>query len=202
LIFGVFYGFVLTLAAVYVPLLNKLLGTVPLKPAYWLLVFGVGIMAIVLTEIFKFAYFSKKDENEVIEKKVSAIIPAYNEETTVGQVVSTIKDHPLIDEIIVVDDGSYDRTNFKAEQAGAFVLRLNNNQGKGIAMSKGVSAAKNNIILFLDADIVGLNHEILSKMITAVTDNNYDMYVGITDRKLYLLNKLLLVTPILGEKEP
>jgi len=60
LIMGVFYGFVLTLAAIYVPLLNKLLGTVPLKPIYWLFVFGVGIMSMAITEIFKFAYFSAK----------------------------------------------------------------------------------------------------------------------------------------------
>ncbi len=60
LIFGVFYGFVLTLAAIYVPLLNNLLGTVPLKPIYWLLVLGVGIMAIIITEIFKFTFFSAK----------------------------------------------------------------------------------------------------------------------------------------------
>jgi Ca2+-transporting ATPase len=60
LTFGVIYGFVLTFAAIYVPFLNNLLGTVPLKPVYWLLVFGVGILAICITEIFKLFYFSKK----------------------------------------------------------------------------------------------------------------------------------------------
>ncbi|MFA5080531.1 MAG: HAD-IC family P-type ATPase [Candidatus Paceibacterota bacterium] len=60
LIFGVFYGFLLTFAAVYVPFLNKLLGTVPLEPIYWLFVFGVGIIGIFITEIFKAVFFSTK----------------------------------------------------------------------------------------------------------------------------------------------
>lgn len=60
LLFGVFYGFVLTFAAIYVPLLNNLLGTVPLAPIYWLFVFGVGLMGITMTEIFKFVFFQMK----------------------------------------------------------------------------------------------------------------------------------------------
>jgi Ca2+-transporting ATPase len=60
LIFGVLYGFTLTLAAIYVPFLNRLLGTEPLEPAYWLIMLGVGILGIVLTEIFKAVYFSEK----------------------------------------------------------------------------------------------------------------------------------------------
>ncbi len=57
LIFGVIYGLILTFVAVYLPALNRLLGTVPLKPAYWILVLGIGILGIILTELFKLRYF-------------------------------------------------------------------------------------------------------------------------------------------------
>lgn len=53
LFLGVIYGFILLFAAVYIPQLNKVLGTVPLKPIHWLLVFGVGIFVTLFTEFIK-----------------------------------------------------------------------------------------------------------------------------------------------------
>lgn len=63
LVFGVLYGFILTFAAVYVPFLNRILGTVPLRPIHWVFVLGLGIAGIFLTEIFKFIFFSKKSKS-------------------------------------------------------------------------------------------------------------------------------------------
>mgnify|MGYP001415364370 FL=1 len=62
---------------------------------------------------------------------VSAIIPAYNEEKTIGGVLRTIKSVSLITEIIVISDGSTDGTAQIARNYGAHVIELSENIGKG-----------------------------------------------------------------------
>ena len=64
--------------------------------------------------------------------KICAVIPAYNEEKTVGEVVAKTKD--LVDEVIVVDDCSTDNTFQKAKKAGARTVRLITNMGAGLFM--------------------------------------------------------------------
>ena len=56
------------------------------------------------------------------DKSVSIVIPAYNEEATVAKVVSVARKLSYVDEVIVVDDGSTDRTVEEAENAGATVI--------------------------------------------------------------------------------
>ena len=68
--------------------------------------------------------------------KVAAVIPAYNEERTVASVVRAVREAPSISEVIVVDDGSTDRTAQVARQAGARVVHLETNVGKGGAMKR------------------------------------------------------------------
>src|SRR4051794_7752896 len=70
--------------------------------------------------------------------KVSAIIAAYNEQDTIVDVVRAIEGHPLIDEIIVVDDGSSDATVERAKTTSARVVSLEKNSGKAAAMNRGV----------------------------------------------------------------
>lgn len=65
-------------------------------------------------------------------------------------------------------------------------------------MAQGVRAARNQIIFFSDADIVGLTPEMVTRIVTAVTSGAYGMYVGIRGRKTYWANRLLHFTPILG----
>ncbi|MGH8243076.1 MAG: glycosyltransferase family 2 protein [Steroidobacteraceae bacterium] len=129
---------------------------------------------------------------------VSAIIPAHNEALTIQSVIEPLLRHPSIDEVIVVDDGSTDATLAVAREAGATVISMPENGGKAAAMSRGVAAAKNDIVFFSDADIVGLTPEIISRIVTPVTSGAYDMFVGIRGRKTYWANRLLHFTPILG----
>ncbi len=129
---------------------------------------------------------------------VSAIIPAYNEGQTIGGVIGALLGHPLIDEIIVVDDGSTDDTAGRARSGGATVISLARNGGKASAMARGVQAARNEIIFFCDADVVGLTPATVTQIVTAVTADDYGMYVGIRGRKSYWANRLLHFTPILG----
>ena len=83
---------------------------------------------------------------------ITVIIPALNEEATVGQVVQLAKESPQVTQVIVVDDKSNDNTILEAQQAGAEVI-TSTKLGKGASMKDGVLCATNDILVFLDADI-------------------------------------------------
>ena len=129
---------------------------------------------------------------------VSAIIPARDEGPTIAGVIEPLLGHPLIDEVIVVDDASGDDTAARARAAGASVVSMPANGGKAAAMALGVEIARNGIVLFADADIIGLSYEMISRIVSPVTSGRYAMYVGIRGRKTYWANRLLRFTPILG----
>jgi glycosyltransferase involved in cell wall biosynthesis len=85
--------------------------------------------------------------------RVSVVLAAYNEAPTVAAVVrGALSIEPSPREVIVVDDGSIDETARLAEEAGARVLRLPKNQGKGAALRRGIEIAEGEILVFLDAD--------------------------------------------------
>jgi len=110
---------------------------------------------------------------------VSVVVPAYNEAGRIGAVLRPVVASPFIDEVIVVDDGSVDGT---AEEATAFpveVIRLSENRGKAAALDAGVSRAKNDVFLFLDADLVGLRTEHVDALVRAYQEKGLDMVVGV-----------------------
>ncbi len=97
-------------------------------------------------------------------RRISVCIPARDEASTVGQVVTAIRRDliesvPVVDEILVVDDGSTDETAAVAAAAGASVLSSRSvlpdygGHGKGQAMWRGVHATSGDIVVFCDADI-------------------------------------------------
>jgi len=72
-----------------------------------------------------------------VEKKILIIIPAYNEEGSVGKVIEDVRTHLSQADILVVNDGSTDRTSGKARASGATVVELPFNLGIGGAMQAG-----------------------------------------------------------------
>lgn len=110
---------------------------------------------------------------------VSAVIPAYNEEKTIYNVVSVLKESPCVSEVIVVSDGSTDRTAQVARNAGAKVITMAKNIGKGGAMMAGVSEASQDVILFLDADLLGLTPYHVQVLVEPVLNGEAHMTVGI-----------------------
>ncbi len=111
--------------------------------------------------------------------RVSAIIPAYNEAQNIASVLGVLKEVPAISEIIVVDDGSTDNTAEVARLHGAIVLSLSENQGKGGAMKAGAAIARGDVVLFLDADLVGLSVEHIEELIGPVVRGESEATVGI-----------------------
>ncbi|KUO76142.1 MAG: glycosyl transferase family 2 [Clostridia bacterium BRH_c25] len=129
---------------------------------------------------------------------VTAIIPAYNEEPTIAGVVNCIKKVDKIKKVIVVSDGSVDRTADIARECGAEVIELAENVGKGGAIKAGVNECGTEIILFLDADLIGLNEQHVLDLIEPVINNKADMTVGIFRNGRMVTDLAQKVTPYLS----
>ncbi len=132
------------------------------------------------------------------KKMVSVIIPAYNEAFTIQNVVNVALTHPFVDEVIVVDDGSSDGTASAAFAVGARIVRSSRNQGKAFAMDAGVRAARNNLLFFIDADIVGLTHAMMDIAIQSVLTRASGMFVLIVDHPFLGARHFLDMLPLLG----
>lgn len=94
---------------------------------------------------------------------ITVIIPALNEEATIEQVVNLCRKSSLVSEIIVVDDKSIDKTVDRAVQAGARVI-TSTKLGKGTSMRDGMMNAKNEVLVFLDADITTYPLDIIDRL--------------------------------------
>ena len=130
--------------------------------------------------------------------RVSAVVPARDERATIEGVLRPLLAHSLVDEVIVVDDGSTDGTAVLARRCGATVISLPAPSGKAEAMARGVAAARNDVIFFCDADVIGLSPEAVTTIVGPVACGDYAMFVGIRGRRTYWANRLLRVTPIIG----
>jgi len=84
---------------------------------------------------------------------VAVLIPAYNEADLVGETVAAALGMPGIDNVVVIDDGSDDDTAEVASQAGARVMVLAENAGKGAALNAGVAEVQADVYLMIDADL-------------------------------------------------
>lgn len=129
---------------------------------------------------------------------VSVVIPALNEEETVSGIVRLLTSIEILDEIIVVCDGCTDNTAQLAREAGATVIELAENVGKGGAMMVGVRAASHDVVLFLDADLIGLRRESVINLVNPVLTGKADMTVGIFEKGRVATDFAQTVAPFLS----
>lgn len=134
---------------------------------------------------------------------VGVVLPAFNEEIGLGRVLETVSSIEWIAEIVVVDDGSADSTlavaRAWAQQDGRITpLRLPHNQGKGGAMLAGVKVLSTGLVLFLDADLIGLRPYHLQTLCLPVLANASDMTVAVFRKGGTRTDAALLLTPYLS----
>ena len=108
---------------------------------------------------------------------ISVIIPALNEEKTIGNVVKFCLADPLVAEVIVVDDKSTDNTAQVAFKSGAKVI-LSDKRGKGISMKDGILQAYNEFVVFLDGDIDPYPEKTIRNLVNPILDGKADFVKG------------------------
>lgn len=135
---------------------------------------------------------------------LSVIIPAYNEEERIGDVLDIVIKSNKIDEIIVVDDGSKDNTAKVVKGYNEIKLvELDKNREKAYALAEGVDRSSYSNLLFLDADLIGLKlSHIDEQLIRTFRDENYDMVIGVFhEGKWYTdLSQKLFSTHLSGQR--
>ena len=117
--------------------------------------------------------------------KIKVIIPAYNEQDSITNVICDIPE--VVDEVIVVNNNSTDNTEQNAKQAGATVL-TENQKGYGYACLKGMEYVANqkskpDIVVFLDGDYSDYPEE-LTKIVEPIVKSNIDLVIGARVKRL------------------
>ncbi|MGI5369155.1 glucosyl-3-phosphoglycerate synthase [Streptomyces sp. A244] len=128
---------------------------------------------------------------------VSVVLPALNEEATVGDIVAVIRHDlmrqvPLVDELVVVDSGSTDRTSEVAAAAGARVVhrdrilpRLPAVPGKGEVLWRSLLVTRGDIVCFIDADLRDFSSDFVSGIVgPLLTEPDVDLVKAMYDRPL------------------
>ena len=134
---------------------------------------------------------------------VTAVVCAFNEEHTIFGVLQVLSQSPYLDEIIVINDGSTDGTSavlkaFK-HNTRIHIIEFPENKGKGAAMAQGIRCSNNDILLFIDADLLNFNTRHIDKLIRPLFEGKTDMVVGHpTTNKT--LDKFDPFKPLAGER--
>ncbi len=116
------------------------------------------------------------------DKKITSIVSVYNEEETVKGVIDSLVNCQLIDELIVVNDGSTDDTSKIINQCLVLhpfhSVEFEKNKGKSYAMTTCVEKATGDIVVFIDADLIGLSCEHIERLVNPLVTGQANMVIG------------------------
>jgi len=115
-------------------------------------------------------------------QNATAIVCAYNEKKTIAGILETLVKCNELDEIIVVNDGSTDGTSKILGEFNVYdklrIIELMENRGKGFAMAEGITNAKNNLLVFIDADLTNFKIEYIQQLIQPLLEEKANMVIG------------------------
>jgi len=118
-------------------------------------------------------------------QKISCIVPIYNEATRVGSVLDALSKHSLIDEVIVVNDGSTDNSEELLKQRSDIkLISYQKNRGKTLALKEGLKATQNDLVILIDSDLVGLDAQAISTLVEPVIKNQADITISLRKNAL------------------
>jgi glucosyl-3-phosphoglycerate synthase len=121
---------------------------------------------------------------------VSVIIPALNEEKTIRQVINLVSSSPLVDEILVIDDKSFDNT-IKQSRLPKVRIYTSPLIGKGASMRDGMLLSKNEVIVFVDADILTYPPNIIELLSGPILNGEADFVKSCFDRQAGRVTELV-----------
>jgi glycosyltransferase involved in cell wall biosynthesis len=132
--------------------------------------------------------------------KISCIVPAYNETKRISNVLEILVNHDLVDEVIVVNDASTDNTQEILENmSGIILINHEVNKGKTQAVMTGVEKSKNDLIILIDSDLIGLSQKAITDLIIPVTNNSCDITISLRQNALSIY-KMLGIDFVSGER--
>lgn len=137
--------------------------------------------------------------------KVTAVVPVYNEEKTVGGVLEVLTSNSEIDELLVINGGSTDTTtqiikkftNLKKPKVRIINFKTNEG-GKGKAVREGTKNLKSDIIMLFDADLIGLKTCHVSQLLDPIVKGQAAMVIGLRDKGNALANLIMPYFPLTG----
>jgi glycosyltransferase involved in cell wall biosynthesis len=131
---------------------------------------------------------------------ISCIVCAYNEAERIDRILQAALRHPLISEVIVVNDGSTDDTHARvAAHPEVRLISYPDNRGKTHALACGIAAARCDHLMFLDADLTGLEPEDLDALAAPVLSGEADVSMSLRGNSLGVC-KLMGLDFISGER--
>lgn len=132
--------------------------------------------------------------------RITAIIPAYNEASRIEKVIIPTLKTDIISNVIVVDDGSCDLTSDVAAKYDVNLIKMPQNKGKAEAVREGIRHCKNesDIIVLLDADLLGLTPNHIGALVKPVIEKNIDMAIGVFKSGRYITDLAQSIAPNLS----
>lgn len=112
--------------------------------------------------------------------KVSCLIPAYNEGARIASVLHIVSSHPLINEVVVINDCSTDNTlEIISKFEKIKIITNEKNIGKSATIVRGIKESTGDIVCLIDADLIGLTQENITNLITPIIEDKVDVTISV-----------------------
>ena len=123
--------------------------------------------------------------------RISCVICAFNEAPRIAAVLAVASLHPLLHEVIVVNDGSTDDTADVVDRFPSVkLISYPENRGKSFAMATGIAAAQSELLMLLDADLTGLTSENITDLATPVLSGETEVSLSLRQNSLLLFRAI------------